>query len=184
MQGGTNVELRRECAQALIAMDFPGYALGGFSVGEGPESMHSALPACADLLPIEKPRYLMGVGRPEDLLAGIAAGIDMFDCVMPTRNGRNALAFTAGGPIRLRNARHRRDPAPIESDCSCYCCTQFSRAYLHHLFHAEEMLGPTLLSLHNLAFYLRLMASARQAISEERFSAFHADCLARWLHVE
>jgi queuine tRNA-ribosyltransferase len=141
IQGGTDLELRRECARALIDLDFPGYALGGFSVGEAPAAMHAALAPCAESLPEHKPRYLMGVGRPEDLLAGVAAGIDLFDCVMPTRNGRNALAFTAAGPIRLRNACHRRDPAPLESNCSCYACTTFSRAYLHHLFQAEEMLG-------------------------------------------
>jgi queuine tRNA-ribosyltransferase len=180
VQGGTNVDLRAECASELVAMDFPGYALGGFSVGESPAAMHAALPACAALLPDGKPRYLMGVGRPEDLLAGVAAGIDLFDCVMPTRNGRNALAFTDSGPIRLRNAVHRRDPAPVESGCPCYCCTGFSRAYLHHLFAADEMLGPTLLSLHNLSFYLRLMADARQAIAEGRFEAFRAARLARW----
>jgi queuine tRNA-ribosyltransferase len=122
----------------------------------------------------------MGVGRPQDLLAGVAAGIDMFDCVMPTRNGRNALAFTADGPIRLRNARHRRDAAPVESDCACYCCANYSRAYLHHLFAADEMLGPTLLSLHSIAFYLRLMRQARVAIGEGTFAAFHSGCLARW----
>jgi queuine tRNA-ribosyltransferase len=180
VQGGTDLGLRAECARELVAMDFPGYALGGFSVGESPDAMHAALPACAACLPEHKPRYLMGVGRPQDLLAGVAAGIDMFDCVMPTRNGRNALAFTADGPIRLRNAKHRRDPAPVESDCPCYCCRNYSRAYLHHLFAAEEMLGPTLLSLHNIAFYLRLMSEARQAIAEGRFAAFHAGCLARW----
>jgi queuine tRNA-ribosyltransferase len=161
-------------------MDFPGYALGGFSVGESPEAMHAALPACAALLPEDKPRYLMGVGRPEDLLAGVAAGIDMFDCVMPTRNGRNALAFTDDGPIRLRNAKHRRDPTPVESGCPCYCCANYSRAYLHHLFAADEMLGPTLLSLHNVAFYLRLMREAREAIAGDRFAAFAAGRLARW----
>lgn len=180
VQGGTDLELRRECSAALIPLDFPGYALGGFSVGEGPESMHAALPACAEMLPADKPRYLMGVGRPEDLLEAVAAGIDLFDCVMPTRNGRNAVAFTSDGPIRLRNACHRRDPTPIESGCPCECCQCFSRAYLHHLFAAEEMLGPTLLSLHNLCFYLRLMADARQAIAERRFAAFHRDCLARY----
>ena len=180
VQGGTNLALREECARELTAMDFPGYALGGFSVGEGPEAMHAALPFCAPLLPEQKPRYLMGVGRPEDLLAGVAAGIDMFDCVMPTRNGRNALAFTQNGPIRLRNAIHRRDAAPVESDCACYCCANFSRAYLHHLFAAEEMLGPTLLSIHNLAFYLRLMQLARTAIAEGRFEAFRAGVLARY----
>jgi queuine tRNA-ribosyltransferase len=180
VQGGTNLALREKCARELVAMDFPGYALGGFSVGEGPEAMHAALPHCAPLLPEQKPRYLMGVGRPEDLLAGVAAGIDMFDCVMPTRNGRNALAFTDSGPIRLRNAIHRRDSAPVQSDCDCYCCANFSRAYLHHLFAAEEMLGPTLLSIHNLAFYLRLMTHARQAIIAREFAAFHAARLARW----
>ncbi len=180
VQGGTSLELRAECARELVAMDFPGYALGGFSVGESPDAMHAALPGCAALLPEGKPRYLMGVGRPEDLLAGVAAGIDMFDCVMPTRSGRNALAFTAAGPVKLRNAKHRRDPAPVESGCGCYCCANFSRAYLHHLFSAEEMLGPTLLSLHNLAYYLRLMADARQAIREGRFDAFRQACLARW----
>jgi queuine tRNA-ribosyltransferase len=180
VQGGLDIELRSECAGKLAAMDFPGYALGGFSVGESPEAMHAALPACAALLPENKPRYLMGVGRPEDLLAGIAAGIDMFDCVMPTRNGRNALAFTSAGPIRLRNAKHRRDSAPVESGCSCYCCANYSRAYLHHLFAADEMLGPTLLSLHNIAFYLRLMVDSRKAILLGTFAAFQAGCLARW----
>jgi queuine tRNA-ribosyltransferase len=180
VQGGTNYELRRFCAEPLVQLDFPGYALGGFSVGESPEAMHAALPACAALLPAAKPRYLMGVGRPEDLLAGVAAGIDMFDCVMPTRNGRNASAFTSEGPIRLRNACHRRDSRPVESGCPCYCCVNFSRAYLHHLFQADEMLGPTLLSIHNISFYLRLMANARTAISEKRFETFRMECLARW----
>jgi queuine tRNA-ribosyltransferase len=179
VQGGTNYDWRKDCAGPLVAMDFPGYALGGFSVGESPEAMHAALPPCADLLPAEKPRYLMGVGRPEDLLAGVAAGIDMFDCVMPTRNGRNASAFTYAGPVRLRNARHRRDPAPLESGCPCYTCANFSRAYLHHLFQADEMLGPTLLSLHNIAFYLRLMADARKAIEDKRFGQFYHDCRLR-----
>jgi queuine tRNA-ribosyltransferase len=180
VQGGLDLDLRAACARELVAMDFPGYALGGFSVGEAPEAMHAALPACAACLPEHKPRYLMGVGRPEDLLAGVAAGIDMFDCVMPTRNGRNALAFTDDGPIRLRNAKHRRDPAPVASDCGCYCCANYARAYLHHLFAADEMLGPTLLSLHNLAYYLRLMADARAAITGGRFAAFRAARLARW----
>ncbi len=181
VQGGTKLEWRQKCASRLVAMDFPGYALGGFSVGESADAMHAALPATAELLPADKPRYLMGVGRPEDLLAGIAAGIDMFDCVMPTRNGRNASAFTSSGPIRLRNACHRRDSAPVESGCACYTCVHFSRAYLHHLFQADEMLGPTLLSLHNISFYLRLMADARRAIEERRFAAFHRGCLARWM---
>lgn len=180
VQGGTDVGLRAECAKELVAMEFPGYALGGFSVGESPAAMHAALPACAALLPKEKPRYLMGVGRPEDLLAGVAAGIDLFDCVMPTRSGRNALAFTGSGTIRMRNARHRRDPAPVEDGCPCYCCANFSRAYLHHLFAADEMLGPTLLSLHNVAYYLRLMAEARESIRKGAFPQFHETRLAGW----
>jgi queuine tRNA-ribosyltransferase len=180
VQGGTDLALRAACAEALRALDFPGYALGGFSVGETPELMQAALAPTAALLPADRPRYLMGVGRPQDVLAGVAAGIDLFDCVLPTRNGRNASAFTADGPLRLRNARHKRDPAPLESGCSCYACAHFSRAYLHHLFLAEEMLGPTLLSLHNLAFYARLTADARRAVREGRFAAFHAVSLARW----
>jgi queuine tRNA-ribosyltransferase len=180
VQGGTDIGLRDECARRLVALDFPGYALGGFSVGEGPAAMMAALEPCAAFLPERKPRYLMGVGRPEDLLAGIAAGIDLFDCVMPTRNGRNALAFTDDGPIRLRNACHRRDSAPVESGCPCYACRNFSRAYLHHLFGADEMLGPILLSLHNVAYYLRLMAEARRAIAANGFAGFREGRLARW----
>jgi len=180
VQGATNIPLREACARELVAMDFPGYALGGFSVGESPELMHAALPECAAFLPANKPRYLMGVGRPEDLLAGVAAGIDMFDCVMPTRNGRNAHAFTFDGVVKMRNAKHKRDSAPVESGCPCYGCTHVSRAYLHHLFSVDEMLGPILLSQHNIAFYLRLMAMAREAIIEGTFAAFRADCLARW----
>lgn len=180
IQGGTDLQLRSECADALIAMDFPGYALGGFSVGEGSAAMHAALPECAPMLPAQKPRYLMGVGRPEDLLAGIAAGIDLFDCVMPTRNGRNATAFTDQGLVKVRNAVHKQDSSPLESDCPCYGCRHFSRAYLHHLFNVDEMLGPILLSQHNLAFYLRLMARARSAITAGAFAEFHRACLARW----
>jgi queuine tRNA-ribosyltransferase len=179
VQGGTNLAVRTECARELVAMDFPGYALGGFSVGEAPEAMHAALPECAALLPADKPRYLMGVGRPEDLLIAVAAGIDMFDCVMPSRSGRNALAFTWSGPVRLRNAQHRRDPKPVMEDCACYCCQNFSRAYLHHLFSAEEMLGPTLLTIHNLHFYLDLMSQTRAAIRAGKFTDFLAERLPR-----
>ncbi len=180
VQGGTDLDLRAECARALVALDFPGYALGGFSVGETPAQMVAALPPTAALLPEDRPRYLMGVGRPQDVLDGIAAGIDMFDCVLPTRNGRNAQAFTMDGPIRLRNACHRRDSGPLESGCPCYACRHFSRAYLHHLFLAKEMLGPTLLSLHNVAFYCRLTAEARQAIGAGRFAAYRSARLARF----
>jgi queuine tRNA-ribosyltransferase len=180
VQGGTDLDLRARCARALTALDFPGYALGGFSVGETPAQMLAALGPAAALLPADRPRYLMGVGRPEDILDAIRCGIDLFDCVLPTRNGRNASAFTADGPLRLRNACHRRDPAPLESGCPCYTCRHFSRAYLHHLFLAQEMLGPTLLSLHNVAFYCRLLREARQAIEEGRLESFRAVCLARW----
>jgi queuine tRNA-ribosyltransferase len=180
VQGATDLELRADCARQLVALDFPGYALGGFSVGETTEQMASALGPSAAVLPENKPRYLMGVGRPEDLLAGVACGIDMFDCVLPTRNGRNAFAFTDEGGLRLRNACHKRDPRPLESDCVCYACRHFSRAYIHHLFQADEMLGPALLSLHNVAFYLQLMERVRQAITEGRFAAFRTACLARW----
>jgi queuine tRNA-ribosyltransferase len=180
VQGGTDVKLRGQCAEALRKLDFPGYALGGFSVGETAAQMVAALGPTTSLLPEDRPRYLMGVGQPRDLLEAVACGIDMFDCVLPTRNGRNAGAFTADGPLRLRNARFRRDQAPLESDCQCYTCRHFSRAYLHHLFLADEMLGPTLLSLHNVAFYCRLMADIRQAIRERRFAELRSVCLARW----
>ncbi|MSQ94314.1 MAG: tRNA guanosine(34) transglycosylase Tgt [Gemmataceae bacterium] len=180
VQGGTDVDLRVRCAETLAKLDFPGYALGGFSVGETTQQMAAALEPSADALPQHKPRYLMGVGKPLDLLLGIARGIDMFDCVMPTRNGRNATAFTQSGQVKLRNSCHKRDSAPLESDCGCPTCRQFSRAYLHHLFLADEMLGPTLLSLHNLAFYNRLMADVRHAIAERRFAEVYADRLARW----
>ncbi|MBI3824024.1 MAG: tRNA guanosine(34) transglycosylase Tgt [Planctomycetes bacterium] len=180
VQGGTDVATRIRCAEALTKLDFPGYALGGFSVGETTQQMAAALEPSADALPSDKPRYLMGVGAPLDLVIGVARGIDMFDCVLPTRNGRNACAFTEAGQVKIRNACHKRDSRPLESDCPCATCRQFSRAYLHHLFLADEMLGPTLLSLHNLAFYNRLMAQMREAIGERRFGQFCQDRLARW----
>jgi queuine tRNA-ribosyltransferase len=179
VQGGTDVALRVRCAEALVKLDFPGYALGGFSVGETMQQMVAALEPSADALPADRPRYLMGVGTPVDLLMAVGRGIDMFDCVMPTRNGRNATAFTMDGQIKLRNSCHKRDSDPIESDCHCPVCRQFSRAYLHHMFLADEMLGPTLLSLHNLAFYNRLMADMQQAIAEGRYASFCQDRLAR-----
>jgi queuine tRNA-ribosyltransferase len=180
VQGGLDLEQRRLCADALARLDFLGYALGGFSVGESAEQMANVLPGAAALLPSEKPRYLMGVGRPQDILTAVASGIDMFDCVLPTRNGRNAGAFTMDGNLRLRNACHRRDSRPLESNCRCYACSNFSRAYLHHLFLADEMLGPILLSLHNIAFYLRLLDEVRGAIERGQFAGFHRECLARW----
>jgi queuine tRNA-ribosyltransferase len=179
VQGGTDLKLRGACAAALVGLDFAGYALGGFSVGETMEQMVAVLPACAALLPVDRPRYLMGVGRPQDVLLAVASGMDMMDCVLPTRNGRNASAFTMDGCLRLRNARFKRDPGPIESGCRCYTCRHFSRAYVHHLFLADEMLGPTLLSLHNVAFYCRLMAEIREAIREQRWEEYRGVRLAR-----
>jgi queuine tRNA-ribosyltransferase len=180
VQGGTYLDLRAECALALKNLQFPGYALGGFSVGESHAQMLEVLGPTAALLPENKPRYLMGVGTPVDILEAVARGIDMFDCVLPTRNGRNAFAFTSDRPLRLRNSCHKRDPASIESGCPCYTCRNFSRAYLHHLFLADEMLGPTLVSIHNVAFYCALMEQIRQAIREQRFEAFRSVRLARW----
>jgi queuine tRNA-ribosyltransferase len=180
VQGGTDLGLRSECAAALVALDFPGYALGGFSVGETPEQMTAVLEPSAAALPAQKPRYLMGVGRPQDIVEAVARGIDMFDCVLPTRNGRNAQAFTMNGLVRLRNACQKRDSAPLEVHCPCYCCRNFSRAYLHHLFQVDEMLGPMLVTLHNVSFYLRLMGEIRQAIEQRRFAAFREVSLARW----
>lgn len=177
VQGGLNMELRRQCAQELVAMDFPGYALGGFSVGEKAGAMVEALPACAAALPELKPRYLMGVGRPEDILAAVASGIDMFDCVLPTRNGRNGQAFTRGGELRLRNAAFRDDARPLDADCDCQACVGFSRAYIHHMFASREMLGPILLSAHNIRFYQRMMAGARKAIAAGSFSAWRSGWL-------
>jgi len=171
VQGGLNADLRIQCAEQLIEIGFDGYAVGGLSVGEPPPEMYRVLDTVCPVLPTDQPRYLMGVGRPIDLVEGIARGIDMFDCVMPTRNGRNALAFTANGPLRMRNQVHARDEKPIEEDCPCIACNR-SRAYIRHLFQADEMLGPMLLSIHNLTFYQRLMQWARQAIEEDRFEAF------------
>ncbi|MFO0813959.1 MAG: tRNA guanosine(34) transglycosylase Tgt [Gemmatales bacterium] len=180
VQGGLNAKWRVECAEELVKLDFPGYALGGFSVGEPTEAMLSVLGEAAAALPVNKPRYLMGVGKPEDILEGIARGIDMFDCVLPTRNGRNAQALTWAGPLRLRNAVHKRSHLPLDEQCQCYTCRRFTRAYLNHLFHADEMLGPTLLSLHNIHFYLDLVAQAREAIREHRFASFLSANLVRW----
>jgi queuine tRNA-ribosyltransferase len=180
VQGGLNINWRVECAEELKKLDFPGYALGGFSVGEPNEQMLQVLGEAAAALPVNKPRYLMGVGKPEDILNGIARGIDMFDCVLPTRNGRNAQALTWAGPLRLRNAIHKRSEHPLDPTCQCYTCLRFSRAYLNHLFHTDEMLGPTLVSLHNIHFYLDLVKEARLAIAEGRFTSFLTQNLVRW----
>ena len=179
VQGGLDPDLRLECAERLRAIDFPGYAVGGLSVGESAAEMVRTLDVVVPALPTDRPRYLMGVGRPEDLLEAVARGIDLFDCVMPTRNGRNALAFTDDGPRRLRNQKYERDPRPLEDDCPCPACLH-SRAYLRHLFLAREMLGPILLSAHNLTYYQRLLAGARQAIVEDRFDEYRRQKCRKW----
>ncbi len=179
VQGGLDADLRRWCAEQLTRLDMDGYAVGGLSVGETPDEMYRMLDATVPALPDDRPRYLMGVGRPEDLLEAVGRGIDLFDCVMPTRNGRNALAFSDQGPLRLRNLQFERDERPLEPACPCPAC-RHSRAYLRHLFLAREMLGPILLSIHNIAYYQRLLSAARQAISEDRFKAFHREKLRGW----
>jgi queuine tRNA-ribosyltransferase len=177
VQGGLEVDLRLECTERLVAMDFPGYAVGGLSCGETPEEMYAILDETVSALPVNRPRYLMGVGRPQDLLEAIDRGIDLFDCVLPTRNGRNALAFTEQGNLRLRNQQFERDRRPLEVNCPCPAC-RHSRGYLRHLFMSGEMLGPILLSAHNLTFYQRLMAAARDAIAEGRYKAWSQQKLA------
>ncbi len=179
VQGGLDPALRRESAAALAAMDFPGYAVGGLSVGESPAEMYAALDAIAPALPVDRPRYLMGVGRPVDLVEAVARGIDLFDCVMPTRNGRNALVFTDSGPLRLRNAVHERDRRPIEEGCPCAAC-RHSRGYLRHLFQASEMLGPILASIHNLTYYQRLLSEAREAIAADCYMEFRTAKTRGW----
>jgi len=180
VQGGVFEDLRAESARVLTAMDFPGYAIGGLSVGESKADMHRILEATTPLLPEHKPRYLMGVGSPEDLVNGVARGIDMFDCVLPTRLARNGAVFTADGRMNLRNARYAEDPSPIEPGCTCYTCQHFSRAYLRHLIQAKEILGPRLNTIHNLHFLLRLMEGMREAILAGRFAAFAEGFLARY----
>jgi queuine tRNA-ribosyltransferase len=174
VQGGTDEHLRAYCTQKLVAMDFPGYAIGGLAVGEGFEATLAVLRWVAPNLPPDKPRYLMGVGYPRDIIAAVSVGVDMFDCVLPTRNGRNASAFTSTGSIRLRNSRFTRDPEPIEAGCDCYACRNFSRGAIRHYFFAAEMLGPVLVSVHNIRFYQRLLADIRQAIGDGRFAQFAA----------
>lgn len=179
VQGGLDAELRAESAQKLVALDFVGYAIGGLSVGEAPAEMYQTLDFTTPHLPRDRPRYLMGVGRPIDLLEAIRRGVDLFDCVMPTRNGRNALAFTDRGPMRLRNLQHALDREPLEADCPCPAC-RHSCGYLRHLFQANEMLGPILLSIHNLTYYQRLLSRAREAIAADRFAAFYEDRVRGW----
>jgi len=184
VQGGTDPAQRARCAAELTALDFPGYAIGGLAVGEGHDRMVQTIAATAPLLPAHKPRYLMGVGYPRDILEAVKLGVDMFDCVLPTRNGRNALAFTYQGTMRLRNAKYATDPRPLEAGCDCYCCRHFSRGYLRHLFSVQEMLGPTLVSLHNVRFFQRWMLDIRNAINDNALSVLTAPGEAGALDVE
>jgi queuine tRNA-ribosyltransferase len=172
VQGSVFDDLRAEAAKALVEIGFDGYAIGGLAVGEGQAEMFRTLDATVPLLPEARPRYLMGVGRPDDILGAVARGIDMFDCVLPTRMGRTGKAFTRRGEINMRNARHAEDPRPIDADCACTACTRFSRAYIHHLFKAGEMLGPMLLTRHNLQHYQDLMRGVRAAIEGGGFADF------------
>jgi queuine tRNA-ribosyltransferase len=179
VQGGVEAELRRRSAETLVAMDLPGYAIGGLAVGEGQKVMLRTLEATLPFLPTGKPRYLMGVGTPDDLIEAVARGVDMFDCVLPTRNGRHGLAFTWGGRLNLRNARHADDPAPIDPESTCPAARDYSRAYLHHLVKSDELLGGMLLSWINTAFYQELMAAMRLAIRERRFASWAEETKAR-----
>jgi len=174
VQGSVFDELRAESAKALVGMAFDGHAVGGLAVGEGQAEMFRTLDVTVPLLPEARPRYLMGVGRPDDILGAVARGIDMFDCVLPTRMGRTGKAFTRRGEINMRNARHAEDPRPIDESCACPACTRFSRAYLHHLFKAAEMLGPMLLTRHNLQHYQTLMRGIRDAIAAGTYADFSA----------
>lgn len=179
-QGGTDVALRRAHIEALAAEPFDGLALGGLAVGESPAEMYDTIEAVAPGMPKHRPRYLMGVGRPEDILEAIARGIDMFDCVMPTRNARNGGVFTRHGKMNLRNAKYRYDERPIDEHCSCPACSQHSRAYIHHLLRAKEVYGIRLTTLHNLTYYLDLVRGAREAIAQGRFAAYREACHEGW----
>lgn len=172
IQGGMHNDLRQQSLDALVALDFDGYAIGGLSVGEPKDDMIKVLDYVGQRMPADKPRYLMGVGTPTDIVDAVARGIDMFDCVMPTRNARNAYLFTSQGLLKLRNARYKDDTRPLDPVCSCYTCQKFSRAYLHHLDKCKEILGAQLNTIHNLHYYQNLMQGLRQAIEQGRFSAF------------
>ena len=174
MQGGVTPELREESARALTAIGFDGYAVGGLAVGEGQEAMFGVLDYAPGFLPADRPRYLMGVGKPDDIVGAVARGIDMFDCVLPTRSGRNGQAFTWAGPLNIRNARFAEDRAPVDPRCACPVCATWDRAYLHHLVRSGEMLGAMLMTQHNLHFYQQLMSGLRAAIGQGTLAAFAA----------
>jgi queuine tRNA-ribosyltransferase len=173
-QGALDEALRKRSADALTEIGFDGYAIGGLAVGEGQEAMFATLDFAPDQLPADRPRYLMGVGKPDDLFGAVERGVDMFDCVLPSRSGRNGQAFTWNGPINLRNARFAEDTAPLDDRCSCATCGTYTRAYLHHLVKSGEILGAMLMTEHNIAFYQQLMQAMREAIGEGRFASFAA----------
>jgi queuine tRNA-ribosyltransferase len=175
MQGGVNRDLREESAKALVGIGFDGYAVGGLAVGEGQEAMFSVLDYAPSFLPEDKPRYLMGVGKPDDIVGAVERGIDMMDCVLPSRSGRTGQAWTPMGAINLKNARHKDDPRPLDAACTCPACRSYSRAYLHHVVKADEIIGSMLLTWHNLHYYQDLMQGLRDAIGAGRLSAFVAD---------
>jgi queuine tRNA-ribosyltransferase len=179
-QGALDEAMRRDSAGALIDIGFDGYAVGGLAVGEGQEAMLGCLDFAVDMLPAERPRYLMGVGKPDDLVEAVVRGIDMFDCVLPTRSGRTGQAFTADGPLNLRNARFAEDNDPIEPGCPCPACATFTRAYVHHLVKSGEILGAMLMTQHNLWFYQRLMQALRGAIAAHRLRTFASEFLKRY----
>jgi len=180
VQGGVFPHLRQRSAEALSEIGFDGYAVGGLAVGEGQSAMFEVLDATVPLLPKGRPRYLMGVGKPDDIVGAVLRGIDMFDCVLPTRSGRNGQAFTRSGTLNLRNARHAEDTGPLDLQCGCPACCEFSRAYLHHVVKANEIIASMLLTWHNLTYYQDLMAGLRKAIAEESVQNFAANCARRW----
>jgi queuine tRNA-ribosyltransferase len=182
IQGATYGDLREECAKAIVDIGFDGYALGGVSVGEPKDLMYNIIRSCVGFIPQDKPRYVMGVGLPEDLLEAVESGFDLFDCVVPTRYGRNGTAFTSTGKITIRNAPYTEDFQPLDAGCGCYTCKHFSRAYLRHLFNTQEILGLELVSLHNINLYLDLMRGIREAITRDRFSEFKRQFLNNYNH--
>ncbi len=178
-QGGLERDLRQESAEALTRIGFDGYAIGGLAVGEGQEAMFGVLDYATGQLPADRPRYLMGVGKPDDIVGAVQRGVDMFDCVLPSRSGRTGQAQTRMGPVNIKNARHAEDPRPLDPECSCPACSHYSRAYLHHVFKAGEIISAMLLTWHNLHYYQELMSGLRAAIAERRLDTFAADFHAR-----
>jgi queuine tRNA-ribosyltransferase len=179
IQGGMHLDLRRESAEQIISVGFDGYALGGLSVGEEKELMYEVMEGCSSILPVDSPRYIMGIGAPEDLIEAIHSGYDMFDCVLPTRNARNGMLFTSFGHVNIKGAAYAEDAGPLDPECDCYVCRNYSRSYLRHLYRSREILSSRLNTWHNLSYYLSLMTAARQAIAENRFEAFRKDFYAK-----